>query len=122
MEKRSGFTLVEIVIVVAIIAILAAIAIPQLITSRKVTRQNRCLHNLKIVERAKEQEFLASGRSSGQNISASALDDFIEGGTIPLCPITTTPPYSNCRVLGLPTSCDVHGTVTNPTPISNLTD
>jgi len=58
-QNRKGFTLVEIMIVVAIIGILAAIAIPNFIKSRKQSQMNACIANLKQIQGAKEQALLA---------------------------------------------------------------
>ena len=54
-KMKKGFTLVEIMIVVAIIAILAAVAIPNFITYRKTSQMNACISNLKQIQSAVEQ-------------------------------------------------------------------
>src|SRR5438105_10163957 len=51
--KTAGFTLVEIMIVVAIIALLAAIAIPNFVKARANSQRSACIANLKQIDGAK---------------------------------------------------------------------
>ncbi len=63
-KKRAGFTLVEIMIVVAIIGVLVAIAIPNFLESRKKARVTRILLDFTAIEKALSQLLISSGRNS----------------------------------------------------------
>ena len=100
--NRNGFTLVEIMIVVAIIGLLAMIAIPSFMRARTTSQMNGCINNLRQIEAAKDQYALENGLSNKANITANgAVDDVavfsnlvsFERGYIkqwPLCPASTT--------------------------------
>jgi len=61
---KKGFTLVEIMIVVAIIGLLAAIAIPSFMRARTTAQCNACINNLRQIEAAKDQYALEAGLSN----------------------------------------------------------
>ena len=65
MKKQQGFTLVEIMIVVAIIGLLAAIAIPSFMKARTTSQAKACVNNLRQIESGKEQWALAAGMGQG---------------------------------------------------------
>ena len=82
-KMKKGFTLVEIMIVVAIIAILAAVAIPNFISYRKQSQATACIANLKQIQSAKELWFM-------NNSAAPSLTDLVGSEkkikTNPVCP------------------------------------
>src|SRR6267378_1007977 len=87
MTRKSGFTLVEIMIVVAIIALLAAIAIPNFVKARTASQKSACIANLKQIDGAKATWALEMKKSS----SASPATSDLYGATlyireVPGCP------------------------------------
>ena len=72
-RKAKGFTLVEIMIVVAIIGILIAIAVPGFIRARSQSRMRACQENLVKIDGAKEQWALENNSGPGATVSQSAL-------------------------------------------------
>jgi prepilin-type N-terminal cleavage/methylation domain-containing protein len=90
-NRKGAFTLVEIMIVVAIIGLLAAIAIPNFVKARQTAQKNTCIANLKQIDGAKEQFALEAKLSTG---SACSMGDLV-GSTnyiknTPACPASTT--------------------------------
>ena len=89
MKKRmkKGFTLVEIMIVVAIIAILAAVAIPNFISYRKTSQMNACISNLKQLQTATEQWRMKPGNTGAptlEGLCGPESTKYIK--TTPVCP------------------------------------
>ena len=77
MKKMRGFTLVEIMIVVAIIGILIAIAVPGFLRARENSRGRACQENLTKIDGAKEQWALENKKSNGTSCGSGSafLDD-----------------------------------------------
>jgi prepilin-type N-terminal cleavage/methylation domain-containing protein len=93
MSRKSGFTLVEIMIVVAIIGLLAAIAIPSFVKARDTSRQNACINNLRQIDSAKEQWAMANNIAGTAAVVTTAVNTYIKGEATPVCPASGTYTY-----------------------------
>jgi len=75
---KSGFTLVEIMIVVAIIGLLAAIAIPNFVRARESAQLNSIANNLRILEGAKEQYALENKLPTTATVDMTTLTPYLK--------------------------------------------
>ena len=95
--NNKGFTLVEIMIVVAIIGLLAAIAIPSFVKNRNLAQQNRCINNLRMIDAGKQQAAVEMGWVDDTDCddvsNASNVNAYIKGGE-PDCPSEGTYTYN----------------------------
>ena len=113
-NRKSGFTLVEIMIVVAIIGLLAAIAIPNFVKARATSQANACINNMRQIDAAVNQWALETHQVTGAAAPSltSDLTPYIKlnaNGSIPPCPAGGT--YTEATVGNSP-SCSLSSTVT----------
>lgn len=87
-QRRGGFTLVEIMIVVAIIGLLSAIAMPSFVRARQNSREKVCINNLRQLDGAKDQAAIENNISDGGDVSAF-VELYLKAG-VPVCPVGET--------------------------------
>jgi prepilin-type N-terminal cleavage/methylation domain-containing protein len=80
-SKRGGFTLVEIMIVVAIIALLAAIAVPGFLRARKRSQASRILNDLRLIDSAVDQYAIETNRATGFTVTTTDWVNYLKKGT-----------------------------------------
>lgn len=80
-SKRGGFTLVEIMIVVAIIALLAAIAVPNFLRARKRSQATKVLEDLRALDHAVDQYSIETGKNASCNPTFDDLKNYVKAGT-----------------------------------------
>jgi prepilin-type N-terminal cleavage/methylation domain-containing protein len=107
-RHHHGFTLVEIMIVVAIIGLLAAIAIPNFVRARNTSQKNSCINNLRQIDGAKNQWALENKKVDTDTPVNSDITPYLKGATVPTCPANGN--YTLGSVATLP-SCDLAGSL-----------
>ncbi len=80
-KNRGGFTLVEIMIVVAIIALLAAIAVPNFLRSRKRSQATQVLEDLRIIDSAVDQYAIENNKTAGASVNWTDIQKYVKTGT-----------------------------------------
>ena len=80
--KRGGFTLVEIMIVVAIIALLAAIAVPGFLRARKRSQASKIINDLRMIDSAMDQYAIETTKKSGDGIDVSDWTNYLKKDTV----------------------------------------
>jgi prepilin-type N-terminal cleavage/methylation domain-containing protein len=76
--KRAGFTLVEIMIVVAIIALLAAIAVPGFLRARKRSQASKILNDLRMIDSAVDQYAIETAKTTGAPVAVADWTNYVK--------------------------------------------
>jgi prepilin-type N-terminal cleavage/methylation domain-containing protein len=80
--KRAGFTLVEIMIVVAIIALLAAIAVPGFLRARKRSQATRILNDLRLIDAAMDQYAIETGKKTADPVAVPDWTNYLKKDSV----------------------------------------
>jgi prepilin-type N-terminal cleavage/methylation domain-containing protein len=80
-KNRGGFTLVEIMIVVAIIALLAAIAVPNFLRARKRSQATRILEDLRMIDSAIDQYAIETNKTTNADASWTDIQAYLKKGS-----------------------------------------
>jgi prepilin-type N-terminal cleavage/methylation domain-containing protein len=103
-SRREGFTLVEIMIVVAIIGLLASIAIPNFVKARTTAQMNACLSNLRQIDGAVQQWALDTKQGDNAAVTAQDVLPYLKNAvTCPSGGKTFADSYSVTTVAARPT-------------------
>jgi prepilin-type N-terminal cleavage/methylation domain-containing protein len=81
-KRRGAFTLVEIMIVVAIIALLAAIAVPGFLRARKRSQASKILNDLRMIDGAVDQYAIETNRTTGNTVGVTDWTKYVKQGSI----------------------------------------
>ena len=93
--KNFGFTLVEIMIVVAVIGLLVTMAVPSFLKARNTSQQNACINNLRVIDGGKEQCAMVFRLTAGDSVAVASVNEYIKSNTTPVCPTSGIYTYGN---------------------------
>ncbi len=82
LHSKSAFTLVEIMIVVAIIALLASIAVPNFLRARKRSQATRILEDLRVIDASLDQYAIENNKAGGANVGWTDIQSYLKRGSV----------------------------------------
>ena len=82
-KSKSAFTLVEIMIVVAIIALLASIAVPNFLRARKRSQASRIIEDLRTIDSAISQYAIEYNKTTGSTVAWTDIQNYLKNGSVP---------------------------------------
>lgn len=85
-ELRGGFTLIEIMVVVALVGLLATLAIPGFVRARATSNKSSCLNNLRQIDSAKQQWGLENNKKGADAPTQNDLAPYLKNRVVPNCP------------------------------------
>jgi prepilin-type N-terminal cleavage/methylation domain-containing protein len=103
-SPNSGFTLIEIMIVVAIIGLLAAMAVPKFATMRQKAQRQACVMNLKTIDSIKEAWAAENKKANGDAVDEAAVNSMLKNEQAPECPGGGAYTYN---AVGTPPTCSL---------------
>jgi prepilin-type N-terminal cleavage/methylation domain-containing protein len=96
-QRKLGFTLLEIMIVVSLIGMLASIAIPNLVKARSQSQVNACVNNLRQIDDATQQWALEHGAGPASTVAFDDIQPYLKSSV--LCPASSGTTFANSYTL-----------------------